>query len=87
MNRNKYNVEQAVQFILNPGDESELSDLDKDDDNDEIPACKNHRVEIEDDIEGDDISEVQVNEMYPHLFLIRHLVGNRLMYHQKTLKS
>ena len=55
MNRNKYNVEQALQFILKPGDESELSDLDKDDDNDEISTCI-------DDIEWDDISEVKVND-------------------------
>ena len=32
MNRNKYNLEQAVQFILEPFHESELSDLDEDDD-------------------------------------------------------
>ena len=120
MIRNKYNVEQAVQFILKPGDESELSDLDEDDDHDEISACNIHRVEIEDDIEGDDINEEQVNDnherntskekvqdstlnqpakkkksmiiiiigiVYPHLFLIRHLVGKSLMYHQKILKS
>ena len=62
MNRNKYNVEQAVQFILEPDDESELSDLDEDDDHDEMSAFNNHRVEIEDDIEGDDISEEQVND-------------------------
>ena len=62
MNRNKYNVEQAAQFILKQVDESELSDLGKDDDNDEISACNNHRVEIKDDIEGDDISEEQVND-------------------------
>ena len=29
---------------------------------DEISACNNHRVEIEDDIEADDISEEQVND-------------------------
>ena len=62
MNRNKYNVEQAVQFILKPGDESELSDLDEDDDHNEISACNNHGVEIEDDIEGDDRREEQVND-------------------------
>ena len=62
MNRNKCNAEQAVQFFLEPGDESELSDLDEDDDHDEISACNNHRVEIEDDIEGDDIIEEQVND-------------------------
>ena len=61
MIRNKY-VEQAVQFILKPGDESELTDLDEDDDHDEISACNIHRVEIEDDIERDDISEEQVND-------------------------
>ena len=61
MNRNKYNVEQAVQFILEPVDESELSDLVEDDDHDEISECNNHRVEIEVDIEGDDISEEQIN--------------------------
>ena len=61
MNRNKYNVEQAVQFILEPVDESELSDLAEDDDHDEISECNNHRVEIEVDIEGDDISEEQIN--------------------------
>ena len=49
MNRNKYNVEQAVQFILEPVDESELSDLVEDDDHDEISECNNHRVEIKDD--------------------------------------
>ena len=43
-----------------PGDESELSDLDKDD-HDEISACNNHRVEF-DDIEGEDISGKQVND-------------------------
>ena len=43
-----------------PGDESELSDLDKDD-HGEISACNNHRVEI-DGIEGEDISEEQVND-------------------------
>ena len=32
INRNKCNVEQAVQFILEPFHESELSDLDEDDD-------------------------------------------------------
>ena len=62
MNRNKYNVEQAVQFILKPGDESELSDLDEDDDHNEISACNNHGVEIEDDIGGDDRREEQVND-------------------------
>ena len=62
MNRNKDNVEQAAQFILEPCDKSELSDLDENDDHDEISACNNHRVEIEDDIEGDDISEDQVND-------------------------
>ena len=52
-NRNKYTVEQAVQFIFELGDESELSKLDdNDDDHDEISAYNNHRVEIEDDIEG-----------------------------------
>ena len=43
-----------------PGDESELSDLDKDD-YDETSACNNHRVEF-DDIEGEDISGEQVND-------------------------
>ena len=61
MNRNKY-VEQAAQFILEPSDESELSDLDEDDDHDEISAFNNHRVEIEDDIDRDDRSGEQVND-------------------------
>ena len=61
-NRNKYNVEQAVQFIFKLGDESELSKLNDDDDHDEKSGCNNHRVEIEDDIEGDAISEEQVND-------------------------
>ena len=66
-NRNKYNVEQAVQFIFELSDESELSKLDDDDDyddddHDEMSGCNNHRVEIEDDIEGDAISEEQVND-------------------------
>ena len=38
-----------------------MSDLDEDDDHDEISECNNHRVEIEVDIEGDDISEEQIN--------------------------
>ena len=46
MNRNEYNAEQAVQFILEPGDESELSDLDEDDDHDEISA-RLHVITIE----------------------------------------
>ena len=91
-----------------------------DDDHDEISECNNHRVEIKDEIEGDDINEEQVNGnhekntskekvldstlinlqrkqksmiiivvgiMYPHLFLICHLVGKSLMYHQKIFKS
>ena len=66
-NRNKYNVEQAVQFIFKLGDESELSKFNDDDDyddddHDEKSGCNNHRVEIEDDIEGDAISEEQVND-------------------------
>ena len=36
--------------------------LDEDDDHDEISACNNHRVAIEGDIEGVDISEGQVND-------------------------
>ena len=59
-NRNKYIVEQAVLCIFELGDKSELSKLD-DDDDDEISGCNNHRVEIEDDIEGDAISEEQVS--------------------------
>ena len=57
-----YNVEQTVQFILKPGDESELSNLDEDDDHDETSACNNYWLEIEDDIEEDDISEEQVSD-------------------------
>ena len=55
-------MEQAVQSIFEPGDESELSDIDEDNDHDEISACNNHRVETEDGIEGDDVSEEQVND-------------------------
>ena len=55
-------MEQAVQSIFEPGDESELSDIDEDNDHDEISPCNNHRVEIEDGTEGDDVSEEQVND-------------------------
>ena len=39
-----------------------MSKLDENDYHYEISKCTNHRVEIEDDIEGDDVSEEQVND-------------------------
>ena len=38
-----------------------MSDLDEDDDHDEISAYNNHRVEIQHEIEGYNISEEQAN--------------------------
>ena len=58
-----------------------------DDDHDEISECNNHRVEIKDEIEGDDINEEQVNGNHEKNTSKEKVLDSTLINLQRKRKS